>query len=384
MELEIKKPDWLDSSELFSIVQKILFKLDKQPASERTRDIIVNLSSQEFFSLREPPQHGDDEWLWHQIEEAISDGVFVFEYGKKTIFESFPTSGKLRFLYESEDRLRVWLDHPRPCSGEAWEAALHAVEPTAINIEFLRENRIEIDDMQASEILATLPSIKQLLEKSGPKTLRHIAAIYFKGASKALDGRGDWLVKAIRVTPELIMPRKVHLTAFTQNPDARSVLFIENLDTFETCCSNDLFSNQFILVYLAGYRGTSERIRNQDLVRIFVSGNCSQSVAENCIVGTAARELFVWTDLDYSGLDIAISLKKSYPELQFLSKAYRYMTNLLEGGSGHSIEHASKGDQRPPNQSELWGIGTHCLEVIKRKKTFVDQEAVNLDDLTYQ
>ena len=382
MATSLNKPTWLDSNELFKVAQGILFKLDKQPATERSRDIIINLSSKDFSVLREPPAHGDAEWFWHQIEQAIADGVFSFEYGRRTMLESFPTRGKLRFQYESEDQLRKWLDHPPPSSGEAWKAALLDVDAIELNVEFLRENPLGIDGMKANDILVALVSIRESLKMSGPQTLRHIAATHFNGASKALDGRGEvWLAKAIRVEPKLITPRKIHLTVFSQNPDTRSVLFIENLDTFEACCSNDQFSCDYILVYLSGYKGTSGRIRNPELVRVFVSGNCSQTVAEECIIGASAKEVFVWTDLDYSGLDIAISLRKSYPELQLLYQAYTSMIKLLEEGIGHSIKHASKGEQRPPNRRELWGIGTRCMEIISNTQSFIDQEAINLEYL---
>lgn len=382
MATNLKKPAWLDSKELLAVVRDILFKLDKQSAAERTRDIVLNVSSKHFSVLREPPAHGEDEWLWHQIEQAIIDGIFSFEYGKKTMLESFPTSGKLRFQYESEGLLRDWLNHPRPSGREAWESALLDVDGGVLNVDFLRENRLEIEGMQANEVLSALTSISQFLKKLGPQTLRHIAATHFNGASKALDGRGEiWLTRALRIAPELITPRKIHLTTFTQNPDSRSLLFIENLDTFESCCSSDQFSHHFILVYLSGYKGTSERVRNRELVRLFVSGKCSQSVAESCIIGSSAREVLVWTDLDYSGLDIALSLKKSYPELQFLSQAYIMMLKLLEDGVGHSIKHVTKGEQRLPDVDELWGIGVRCFEAISHAQLFVDQETVNVEDL---
>ena len=100
----VERPVWLDCRELNAAIDNILTKLDRQPAGSRTRDIIVDLSKKSFNTLREPPENGDDEWLWHQIEQAIDAGVFVLDYGKETILESHPTKGKLRFRIEMENR----------------------------------------------------------------------------------------------------------------------------------------------------------------------------------------------------------------------------------------------------------------------------------------
>ena len=88
------KPDWLECRELSTTIEDILTKLDRQPANLRARDITVDLSKKPFKTLREPPEHGDDEWLWHQIELAIEAGVFVLDHGKKAMLESHPTEGK--------------------------------------------------------------------------------------------------------------------------------------------------------------------------------------------------------------------------------------------------------------------------------------------------
>ena len=375
----VARPAWLDCRELNAAAEDILKKLDRQPADSRTRDIVVDLSKKTFNSLREPPEHADDEWLWHQIQIAINDGFFVFDYGRNAIQESVPLRGKLRFQPEKEDLLRGWLSHPRPDIGAAWRLALQGATPGTLNIDFLAASKLEIDGMSADAIVEALQNAKKGIAEQGPKTLRSVAATYFNGVSKALDAKGEkWLSIALKVPAEMILPRKILLNAFTLNPETRDVLFIENLDTFEVCYNHDEFANKFILVYLAGYKGVSERIRSRPGVRIFVSGNCSQEVAEACIIDFSAKNLFIWTDLDYAGLDIAIMLRRQYPELEFLECAYSSMMKLMDTGAAHPISHATKGEQRAPSSELLWGVGLQCLEKISDLGVFVDQESVCL------
>lgn len=371
------RPAWLDCRELNAAAEDILKKLDRQSADSRTRDIVIDLSKKAFNTLREPPEHGDDEWLWHQIQISINDGIFVFDYGRNTIQESVPTSGKLRFQPDKEDLLRGWLNHPRRDIGEDWRLALQGATPGALNTDFLGASKLQIDGMSADAIVEALQKAKEGITEQGPKTLRSIAATYFNGASKALDIKGEkWLSIALKVSTEMILPRKIFLNAFTLNPDTRDVLFVENLDTFEACCNHSELANKFILVYLAGYKGVSERIRSRTGLRIFVSGNCSQEVAEACIIDYSATNFFIWTDLDYAGLDIAIMLRRQYPELEFLESAYSSMMKLMDTGAAHPIGHATKGEQRAPKSELLWGVGLLCLEKINSSGVFVDQESV--------
>lgn len=376
------KPDWLECRELSTTIEDILTKLDRQPANLRARDITVDLSKKSFKTLREPPEHGDDEWLWHQIELAIEAGVFVLDHGKKAMLESHPTEGKLRFQFDMEDQLRQWLNHPKPDLGEDWHQALEQADDNSINTEFLRTSKLEIHGMSAQDVMTALENAKMDLLNNGPKTLRNIAAAFFSGASKALDNKGEkWLSIAMRISPDYILPRKIHLNAFTMNPDSRTVLFIENLDTFEACCSSNDFTNKFILVYLSGYKGVSQRIRNHMGVRIFISGNCDQKSIEDCIIGSKASNVYIWADLDYAGLDIAVSLKHQYPELEFFEDAYVAMIHIMNTKGGHAINHASKGDQKSIEPERLWGIGQLCLERINTTESFVDQESVSLDSI---
>lgn len=256
-----------------------------------------------------------------------------------------------------------------------------------MNTEFLQNNSLVIPGRDDFEVIRTLQAIRRELILGGRPTLRQIAARHCWGASKALDMKGrEWLSQALGVYSDLVSVRRVNVLVDSASRLPTRFLFVENQDTF------NLLTQQFQLesyavVYLSGFKGAAQRIRQEEAVSLFFGMNVLPEAA-----GQIRRMWHketrvpaeVWTDLDFAGLNIAIALRKVFPELTWFKPGYAAMQDRLVRGLGHGFDDATKGNQMPPLPRDLWDEGVGYLESIFEYGKFVDQEAISLADIVEQ
>lgn len=209
-------------------------------------------------------------------------------------------------------------------------------------------------------------------------TKRQISAVLFWGLSKILDDRPD----IVKVLSGVEIPLMLNVCGMTN--DVKTVIFIENYDSYIRYISSASFEDH-LLIYSAGFGSSALRVRE--------ASGCSIHYAKDDRMHAVSRhrfEAWLWRsssekmpvmffgDLDYSGIEIFKSLRRSFSELIFYRPGYDAMLEAVRNGDGHSFEMMEK----KVGQTDPGGIGnTYCDEVllpVMREHGFYDQEGVLL------
>ena len=378
-------PAWLEHPSLRRELEKIIGKLNSQPAARRTQSIYVKIGPSTFPPLFSPAEPGDDEILWTAIDKACGHGAFEFRPGKHRASEPAYVNGRLEFNFNSEEQLRVWLNMPTPSTMTPWFHALQGKEH-ALNSELLLKSPIVVNGKQPEEIIEALLFAREELSSGISLTLRQIAARYLWSDSKAIDTRdATWLAQVLRVPDMCILPRTIHVSVHCVCHAPNSLLFIENQDTFDMYCQRQELVGSVAVIFLSGFKATAGRIRQQGAAQLFFSTatppEAQQWVRDNWFSNIAVS-CSIWTDLDFAGLSIAIALRRSFERLEWHDSAYRLMLMRLHKGQGHSFDSKHKGKQKEPDVPALWGHGRAYLDQMRQYQCFVDQECILLAELT--
>jgi hypothetical protein len=374
------KPDWMQHEAIPKILGGILSKLDQKPAKERTRPIYINNNDRALRGLYEPDYDGEEDYLWDQIMCLVEQKVIALKEGPRNSGDPAWIKCRLSFNYESEDKVRDWLDAPAGAMTDTWSAALESYSPATFDCEFLRSRPLVIPGRQHAVILRQLKAIRSHILQSPERfTLRQLAARFLWGASKALDSRGEaWLSQALDIPAHKIRRRAISAQVHVGRHYSGEVLFIENLDTFYLLCGRDELSSHAI-VYLSGYKGAAARIRRTDFVNFYFSERSytdHHSTFADAWHNNLDMTCSIWGDLDYAGLSIAAALRRQFPALNWYEPGYDAMLLLLESEAAHPVTDATKGEQTVIESEVMWGTGIAYLEAIVHSGKFVDQEAV--------
>jgi|GEM_PF-2818996 len=380
------KPDWLQHPGLESALKGIVRQLDRQPAELRQNAIYIRTNHKHLNALTEPAYPGEEQVLWRQIENAINDGVFELVEGSRRHWEPAYINARLRFCFPAESRVRDWLGMPHLPTCSPWANALDALGGS-LSVDVLAPKPLNVPGHSEEEVVMQLLAMQSAIAVApGRYTLRQLAARFLWGASKALDGRGEtWVESALGVGEGTILQRPIHALVHAGQGGDSKLLFVENKDTFDLLVRSAPSSFPYSVVYLSGFQGAAHRIRSTSSVTLFFSSQTDPTVVsmvKQLWFDQPACKAFVWTDLDYSGLQIAISLRKSFPALDWFKPGYDAMIGHLVSGYAHGTEHTSKGDQSRPSEEVLWGRGREYLAAIEQSGGgFVDQEAVEIEAL---
>lgn len=378
-----ERPIWVNNEVVVDVLRYFIKNINRQPVEQREKKLYLSTGASVLKGLTQPQAPGDDEMLWTAIELAIADGVFELKEGKRQPWEPVYFNARLRFNTDFEDDVRYWLGMARPADKSPWQLAVEKA-PSDIEHDLLIKSPIVIDGKSPCDIVNALISMRQaLLTSEMPLTLRQLSARYLWGVSKALDNRSEeWVSRVLGVEATAIRTRPVHVSVLLPDTLPKGILFIENQDTFDHFCYMSHTPDDYAVVYLAGFKGTATRIRDKEGVRLFFADIADSQVGDhfthlwfNCL----DLGCMYWGDLDYSGLNIAVSLKRIFPSLQWYRPGYAEMLSLLESGKGHALNDRTKGNQAKTCDNTLWGDGKNYLSAIEKYQSFVDQESVILN-----
>ncbi len=372
---DLPTPPWLrDEPELLALLGSVLDRFDKQPGEARSQRLYIPLEKK-LPGLKR--QNDDADRLWHFINQLASQHLCTIVEGKRDPFDPDWKGARLAFEPETEATLRHWLR--RPAETPAIHSWREAVETEAAKgafpgaIEPLLKRRIAIPGMSDAEVVAALASIGMI---KTPLTLRQLSARHFNGDSKRLDEREPLLHALFPYLPLLPRPLliNVHLPA-----NCNGALFIENQDSYTRACEGrPQEARELALIYAAGFRGTAERLRQRDGVRLHYAGQGQsqwQARFEHWWFDQAEPPgpLAFWGDLDYAGMAILSGLRQRFGDVSAWQPGYRPLLEQLRNHGGHTLEDADKQNQIDPGTTGCEFADQELLPAI-RAYGGIDQE----------
>ncbi len=368
-------PPWLhDEPELAALLNAVLDRFDKQPGEMRQQRLHIPVAKY-LPSLKRQDEEADR--LWYFVNTLVAERLCTLKPGRRNPYDPEWTGARLAFAPESEAILREWLQ--RQAATPAILAWREAVETAAANgafpgqIEPLLKRRIAIPGMSDADVVAAFAHIGEI---ERPLTLRQLSARYFRGDSKRLDERESLL---LALFPELpLQPRPLLLSVYLPLT-CKGVLFIENQDSYTLACDGaPAAANHMALVYAAGFRGTAQRLRQRDGVRLHYAGPGQerwQADFENWWFEQAkpSGPLAFWGDLDFAGMGILAALRQRFGEVSAWEPGYRPLLEQLTSHGGHALEDADKQNQIDPTTTGCDFADRELLPAI-RQYGGIDQE----------
>ncbi|KZY81117.1 hypothetical protein A3742_20040, partial [Oleiphilus sp. HI0071] len=330
-------PVWIsDFDEVRDLLSQFIDKLEK---GTRLLMRLTEKNVPSLFDYNNPHSKA----VWSLIQRLESDyGVFSIELDKHKFGSEKYENAKVRFLPDAEETVRYWLNRPKvvPYKNQ-WQIAVESQHwPDAVNVAFLSENPLFIDERSALHVAESLSKLAHRASSdTEPQTLRALSAAHFWGDSKFLDNKRDYLQSAL---PDCRLKERPLLVNIFVPEDFSSVLFIENQDTFlmlvtKLSSARDL-ADEFkgiALVYAAGFKGAAARIRDKSG---YVFSEVSRSPATIYDSFTRWWELesdkdipaYFWGDLDYSGFAILSALRGVFEGMEAWEAGYEVMLRFLD------------------------------------------------------
>jgi hypothetical protein len=371
-------PPWLlDEPELLALLGAVLQRFDNQPGKTRSQRLYFP-AEKNLPSLK----HQDDEAdrLWHFVEEMAKLSLCTIAPGKRSPYDPDWKGARLAFEPEAEATLRKWLQRPRETPAlQTWREAIETEAAKGAfpgNIEPLLRRRIAIPDMSDAEVVAAFARIGCVKE---PLTLRQLSARHFRGDSKRLDEREPLLLALFPDLP--LQPRALLINVYFPST-CNGVLFIENQDSYSLACEGrPQAATGLALVYAGGFRGTAERLRQRDGVRLHYAGPGQsrwQTAFEHWWFDqdTPPGPLAFWGDLDFAGMAILAGLRHRFGELSAWQPGYRPLLDQLRHQGGHTLKAADKQGQTDPGTTGCTFADRILLPAI-REYGGIDQELLN-------
>jgi len=375
------KPAWLDDTpEIQELLARFLDRLDKQPAAQRRQAVGITLDEKTLPALFSLGEQSDRLWdLLRGLDEAYRV-VRIRCRKQQDPFSPEYLKARITLRDEGEAILRDWLNRPRGLSAlQAWrQAVAQRADRFPGSVEKLQAYRIVVPGLDDTAVLQGFVEIGHYHRQG--LSLRQLSSRCFHGNSKFLDTREDLLRE---LYPGLkLSPRPVMVNVFLPNT-IDGVLFIENQDSYLQAVSGG--SPGFVnlaLVYVAGFRGSAARIREQGGASLHYQAGSHMS-GRNALEAWWFRErprnwpLWFWGDLDYAGMGILKALKQRFSAVAAWQPGYIPMLALLRDDKGHSAEAAGKQAQTDPGRTGCHYADNILLPAIRRHAAFVDQEMVS-------
>ena len=373
-------PVWLnDTPEILWLCNWFINRLNEQPASARTKPVVITLNEKNIPGLFMQGEAADH--LWDLIKSLEEDHQ-VFHIRKRNQKDPFSpeyTQARLTLRDGGEDVLRSWLQRAKGLSPlQAWRKTVAENQHSfSGKTEKLSAHHIALPGMENINIIDAFASLAAY-QRSG-LSLRQLSSHCFFGDSKFLDNREE-LIRELY--PDLhIIPRPVMVNIFIP-ATVHGILFIENQDSYtRAMAGSPAICKNWILVYAAGFKGSAARIRQPNGVSLHYhckSNNTIQNQLEAWWFTRQASEWPVcfWGDLDYSGMDILKALKQRFDEIHAWQPGYEVMLTFLQQQKGHRPVMADKQEQQDPGTTGCDFADKVLLPVIRQEKQFVDQEVV--------
>jgi len=380
----MKKADdlsfFLNLKDIRSLCHVILNKLDVKSSTERTQKIQFPINEEFLPTLYDSEEYEESEILQDALVKLIKHGLFHIKETKKDSLFSFnqKKNAKLIFNYDWENYLREFYN--RNIIKDKWFEITNSIKLDGHIKEIVLNNKILIPGKEDKEIINKL--VQLLSDNNDGKSIRHISAQYFWGLSKVLDNKTEIIDYCHLQTSPVIL----HIKSFSNN--FKNILFIENLDTFnEVINSTNSLFHDYLIVYSSGFKASAKRLRTIKGSKLFFDEYCSLDTNSRGIFKNWLYEqseikfnVFFWGDLDNSGINIFLTIKKIFPELGIWRIGYEELIKAVENNDFHSPEESNKEGQLDILLTGSEYIDTKILPILKSKK-FVDQEYIDIEKL---
>jgi len=369
-------PPWLDDEpEILAMLNAFLDRLDRKPASERTRMPGIKISARTYPGLGRRDEAADRTWALIRSLEGV---VFDIRLDRKRPVHEAEYIGSTLVVREAgEELIRAWLSRPRKKQyRQEWASAVdafsHLFADQGVSLCF---HPIKLPGKTAHEVVGAFARIARF--ETHHLTLRQLSARCFWGHSKALDAREDLvrqLYPALRIAPRPVLVH-IHL------PDkCEGVLFIENQDTYiQALAGSPVQTSHLALVYAAGFRGSAERIRRREGACLHYHDGDRDMLRQTFEAwwfeeAEPQWPLWFWGDLDYSGMAILKALRQRFGDVHAWPWGYGQLAKALQDGLGHDPDVGEKAEQRDPGKTGCEYADSELLPLIRSYGKFVDQE----------
>lgn len=370
----------LNLDDILKLFNMILDKLDKQSAEQRSRKIKIDINNSSFPSLYAPKEFDDDKKVKGAILLFINENIFKIEESKKDSTRELDEkeNAKLVFNYNWEKSLRLFYN--RNLIKDDWVNIVKIKELKEKEERIVLSSRIKIQDKTDSEVIERL--IQLLQDNNANKSIRHISAKYFWGLSKILDAK----IEIIEYCKLRSSPVILHIKSFSN--EFKNILFIENLDTYsEIIDSENLIFKDYLIIYSSGFKAAAKRLRTTHGSKLFFEGTCCLKndgvhIFKDWLYQNEEKNfnVFFWGDLDNTGINIFLTIKNIFPELEIWRSGYEELIQATKNNDFHSPEESNKEGQLDISLTGNEYIDTKLLPILRNKK-FVDQEYVDIEGL---
>lgn len=378
----VQAPAWLqEEPALLALLHQFIDRLDQGPIDDIENKLTLRLTRKQcpdLYGIRE-----DAEYLWSLIR-SLDKQYQIWSLKGPRAKPGEPEFEKIRleFNLDAEPCVRSWLQRPLidPYSL-IWKEAIEknaALWPTSVR--FMVNSPLRYEDRSAEALVNALVKFSRVVENM---TLREASARCFWGDSKFAENKEIWLREVFPVVMHRLAPRPILLNVFVP-AEVRGVLWVENQDSFlrlARACPPEV--NGFALVYSAGFRATSPRIREPGHVLFCQLSASPVAVSSEALEkfwrGERALPCYFWGDLDFAGMSILANLRMAFPDTEAWQPGYGRMLTALQQGEGHRPEGAGKEQQTDPSVTGC-GYADHVLlPALRRSRLAIDQEFVDWD-----
>jgi Uncharacterized protein conserved in bacteria C-term(DUF2220) len=373
-------PLWLSSKPVYYFLAFIVDKLDASQAAGKQLTRAIRLNPRAFPELFNSEFESDKERLWEYVEQMAVWGWFRIRHDKLQPGQAkYSCNPRVDVLDEAAIRAAVGRPSRILSATELWREAVYSgLKADDIILEQIARTKIEIPGRSSTEIVAQLNLLTTLRDE--PLLLREASARLFWGLSKVLDKRQGLIASLLQVEECPFPEAPVQLHAYLPLAGLHGVLFIENQTTFElaTRDKSGKFSD-LALVFASGFKGSAKRLRIEGGASLYFSANGSldESICNHFLKWLQGRiELssWFWGDLDFSGMQILSSLRKSFPELEAWEPGYSTLLEILNSGGGHEPESGGKQLQRAAEATGSVYADERLIPAMLCTGKFVDQE----------
>lgn len=380
---------WLSHPGIRDIFTRLINMTDALPVEERKRAVQFRVTPKSVPMLWNPPQPGEDAYLWKLMQRLDQEDYVRLKPGKKLPGQAeYESKPMLMLNPDREADIREIIGRPeRPGEDVArWRQVLQVyAHHFPGSIEKLAATPIRIPGKSYGEIverLARLPAIPANLY------LREVSAHLFWGLSKILDNREEALAELMDV-PACPFPEKPVILHAHLPRDINGILFIENETTYIAALSGryERFADirSYALVYASGFKSAAARLQSPNGSIIHFSelseqfdnnANRFRVLLENRIDRLSP---YFWGDLDFSGMGILKALRERYQNMRAWEPGYAPMLEAVQRGEGHAVEEGDKSGQIDPGETGCPYADGVLLPSLRTTGLLVDQEVVDFD-----
>lgn len=349
-----------------------------------------------------------------QLDDLCATGWVALLLEAPRAFASFSDRKPRLELYDF-DALAAWAGYTPQAQRwrQQWRAHLAAhwaanpleapADPTAVLDYLARSPLAPVEGLPVEEATRSLATLTTLCRSGQATALREASARAFQGRSKVLDHREE-LLRLLGATSEQFTEAPIQLLLApphwipTGSNDGggsafKNVLFVENLVTFEHMADTRASAwAGSLLVYAAGFRGSARRLRSRAGCCLYLRAPVSTTSLpeiENWLFqpqedgrdGSPVVPVCFFGDLDHAGMQILASLREVFLQASAWRPGYERLARLLAADAGHPPELAAKAQQTDPGRTGCAYADNELLPLLRSQGQFIDQEALDLNDI---